>query len=352
MTCGADGGSLSDIHRPLDIVYLITILQPDISVVASWIIYCLTASPQLDNMRILCLHGYGTGPDVMKAQMSELKKACDPSWEFHFLGGKVICPPAPGELIVIELSGLCCVDTNKFIIMIGIPLAVPGPYLCYSAEFDPVSMRAAHALVNEAFHNQGPFDGVFGFSQGASVLISYLLEQIVTYPERPLPVRFGIFCSAVSIIATDPVYYRSVFGSLSVEHEQHLRSGQDHQLSLLPEPARTAAKELADVIDVLEPVIHKSRMSFLDRQPLEVPCALHPNLYEARLPFPSLHVRAKNDPPALRQCSLLAETFCLPRLRRSVEHSAVHSLPRSMADVRDMVFAMRWVIEQGQRPNL
>ncbi|KUM63491.1 hypothetical protein ACN42_g3609 [Penicillium freii] len=175
---------------------------------------------------------------------------------------------------------------------------------------------------------------------------------MVTYPERPLPVRFGIFCSTVPIIATDPVYYRSVFGSLSPEDEQRLRSGQDDQLSQLPEPAQASAKVLAEMIDVLEPVIRKSRMSFLDRQPLEVPCALHPDLYEPRLPFPTLHVRAKNDPPALRRCSLLTESFCLPKWRRSFEHSVVHGLPRSAADVQDMVSAMKWVIEQSQRPKL
>lgn len=280
-------------------------------------------------MRILCLHGYGTNPDLMKAYISRLKKVCDPSWEFHFLGGKVVCQPDPGTAP-----------------------SVPGPYLCYSTDFDPVSMRAAHALVEEAFQNQGPFDGVFGFSQGASVLIAYLLDQIVTYPERPLPVRFGIFCSTVPIIATDPVYYRSVFGSLSPEDEQRLRSGQDDQLSQLPEPAQGCAKVLAEIIDVLEPIIGKSRMSFLDRQPLEVPCALHPDLYKPRLPFPTLHVCGKNDPPALRRCSLLTESFCLPKWRRSFEHSAVHSLPRSAAEVQDMVSAMRWVIERSQRSNL
>ncbi|KAJ5593352.1 hypothetical protein N7537_010256 [Penicillium hordei] len=236
--------------------------------------------------------------------------------------------------------------------MIGTAPSVPGPYLCYSTDFDPVSMRAAHALVEETFETQGPFDGVFGFSQGAAVLIAYLLDQIAKYPERPLPVRFGIFCSTVPIIATDPAYYRSVFGSLSPEDEQRLRSGQDDQLSQLPEPAQASAKVLAEVIDVLEPIIRKSRISFLDRQPLDVPCALHPDLYEPRLSFPTLHVRAKNDPPALRRCSLLTESFCLPKWRRSFEHSAVHSLPRSAAEVQDMVSAMRWVIERSQRSNL
>jgi hypothetical protein len=42
----------------------------------------------------------------MKHQMSALMKACDPTWDFHFLAGKVICPPAPGMLFVPNGSGL------------------------------------------------------------------------------------------------------------------------------------------------------------------------------------------------------------------------------------------------------
>lgn len=110
----ADGQSLSGIHRHLIFIYLVTILRPGIATGAGWTIYCLPNSTQPDNMRILCLHGYGTSPDIMKANMSKLKKVCDPSWEFHFLGGKVICQPDPGgEFIVAKLSSWCCVDINK-----------------------------------------------------------------------------------------------------------------------------------------------------------------------------------------------------------------------------------------------
>jgi hypothetical protein len=247
---------------------------------------------------------------------------------------------------------LACADNNKSASMAGIEHAVPGPYLCYSTELDPVSMRAALVLVKETFDSEGPFDGVFGFSQGAGVLLAYLLEQMDRYPEKPLPVQFGIFCSAIPMIATDQIYYRSVFGSLSTEDEQRLRSGQDDQLFHLAEPARTVIKPLVGVLDVMEPVLRRPRTSFLDRQPLEVPCVLKPELYKARLPIPTLHVRARNDPQALKECSMLAESFCLPKWRRSFEHSAVHSLPRSMNDVQNMVSAMRWVIAQGQRPKL
>jgi hypothetical protein len=236
--------------------------------------------------------------------------------------------------------------------MIGIAPAVPRPYLCYSADLDPASMRAAHSLVKEEFDSQGPFDGVFGFSQGAAVLLAYLLEQIAIYPEKPLPVRFGIFCSPVPILATDPDYYKPVLGLLSPEDEKRLRSARDDQLDQLTGPARVAIKALVGAIDAMESVTRRPRTNFLNRQPLDVPCVLHPALYKPRLPIPTLHVRGRNDPPALKECSLLAESFCLPKWRRTFEHSAIHSFPRSTAEIKEMVSSMEWIISRSQQSKL
>lgn len=249
-------------------------------------------------------------------------------------------------------SESCCVNINKIIFIVGFAPAIPGPYLCYSAEFDPVSMRAAHALVKETLASQGPFDGVFGFSQGAAVLLAYLLEQRAIYPGKRLPVRFGIFCSPVTLIATDPAYYGSVLGPLSLEDENRLRSARDDQLEQLTGSARVAIKALVGVLDAVEPVTRRPRTSFLNRPPLEVPCVLDPALFKARLPIPTLHVRGRNDPPALRDCSLSGESFCLPKWRRTFEHSAIHDFPRSMAEMKEMVSAMRSVIESSQQSKL
>ncbi|CAG8055645.1 unnamed protein product [Penicillium salamii] len=276
-------------------------------------------------MRILCLHGYGMNPDAMKHQLSTLRKLCDPSWEFHFLAGRIQCSPAPG------VQG------------------IPGPYLCYSTDFDPVSMRAAQALVHEELETQGPFDGVFGFSTGASILAAYLLEQSATHPGKPLPVRFAVFCSAVPIISTDPAYYQAIYGSLSDEEEQIIRAGQYDQLVKLPEPIRTAAKTVAHVTDILKPMLRKSRLHYLDRPPLEIPCPLHPDLYKARLNIPTLHTRGKKEPPALKESSLVMESFCIPSLRRTFEHSAGHGIPTSRGEIEDMLAAMEEMAGSDRR---
>ncbi|KAL2808263.1 hypothetical protein BJX63DRAFT_40960 [Aspergillus granulosus] len=61
-------------------------------------------------------------------------------------------------------------------------------------------------LIHETILEQGPFDGIFGFSQGASMIAAYLLEQATLHPGNRLPVRFAIFASPGPILATDPAY--------------------------------------------------------------------------------------------------------------------------------------------------
>lgn len=225
----------------------------------------------------------------------------------------------------------------------------PGPYLCYSTDFDPVSMRAAHALVHEELETKGPIDGVIGYSASASILAAYLLEHSAAHPGKPLPIRFAVFCSAVPIISTDPAYYQAIYGSLSDEEEQIIRAGQYDQLVNLREPIRTAAKTVAHVIDILEPLLRRSRLHYLDRQPLEIPCPLHPDLYKTRLNIPTLHLRGKKEPPALKECSLVLESFCDSSLRRTFEHSTVHGIPTSPREVKDMLAAMEEVAGSDRR---
>lgn len=227
--------------------------------------------------------------------------------------------------------------------------AMPGPYLCYTESFHPDSMRAAEALVHEEFQKEGPFDGVFGFSTGASILAAYLLGQRVAHPEKPLPVQFAIFCSAVPIIASDPAYYQAIYGSMSREEELIVRSGEYDQYLKLPEPIQSAATVIARVTDMLLPILRKSRLYFLDRALLEIPCPLHPDMYKVRLNIPTLHTRAEREPTALKESSLAVESFCAPMLRRSFEHGVIHGLPKKLEEVQDMVAAMEEVAGSDRR---
>ncbi|GFN16929.1 serine hydrolase FSH [Aspergillus tubingensis] len=276
-------------------------------------------------MKILCLHGYGTGPDILRFQLSGLMRDADPSWEFHFLSGEVECPPAP-----------------------GIGSTFPPPYYCWARSFDAGEIDAAHALIEEAIDEHGPFDGVLGFSQGAAISISFLLEHITAYPDEPLPFRFAIFYSPTIPCAADEAYCQSVIGSLSTADQQRLRSGQDEQIAQLPEPVRSVTESFVKVIKGTQSITREPVSFFLDR-PLDlVPCVLHPDVVPTHISLPSVHLRGKEDLPGLDDCGFLVESLCDSKTRKSIKHSAGHDIPRSGPEIRQMLSAVEWVVAQSQ----
>ncbi|KAJ5688758.1 hypothetical protein N7462_003150 [Penicillium macrosclerotiorum] len=280
-------------------------------------------------MKFLCCHGFGTSPEIMKHQLAKIKKHCHPSWEFHFVAGTFEGPPDP-----------------------SIAAAFPGPYLCYSLDFDTASMVTAHKLIDDAFEKYGPFDGVLGFSTGAALLAAYLLEKAALSPETPLPVQFAIFCSPIPPLSADPIYTEAIFGSLSPDDQERIRSSDDTQILQLSEPIRSLVTLAAQCFDILKPVHGRPRSDFFDRDIINVPCIIRPDLYNKCLAIPTLHCWSKNDPLVFKESARLVESFCHPRLRTSYHHSAVHNLPRSTAEVRAMVSAMEIMISQSQQPRL
>ncbi|KAJ5533541.1 hypothetical protein N7494_010093 [Penicillium frequentans] len=279
-------------------------------------------------MRILCLHGHGTGPDVMEYQLSALQRAADASWEFHYLCGEETCLPAPG----IEKS-------------------FAEPYFCYSRHFDPESEDTAHALLEETIAQKGPFDGAIGFSQGAAILVAYLIEQEMSNSNNNHPFQFVIICSTTAPLAANTEYHQRLLDSLSPEDEARIRSCRDDDIAKLPNETCTAITSLVALLDDVEPITHQPRSFYLDRPLSDIPSMLHPDICDIRLALPVLHVRGKTELPALRDCGLLVERFFETRKQRVFEHTAGHDIPRSGPEARQMLSAIEWVIAQSQLPT-
>jgi len=51
----------------------------------------------------------------------------------------------------------------------------------------------AHQLVQDTIDDEGPFDGIIAFSQGASAIISFLLHHKIHQPRQPLPFKLALF---------------------------------------------------------------------------------------------------------------------------------------------------------------
>ena len=71
----------------------------------------------------------------------------------------------------------------------------PGPYLCYYPLPTYENVKAAHEYIEEIIDEEGPFDGVIGFSQGAALASSMMLEHAKSNPLNDL-FKIGIFAGA------------------------------------------------------------------------------------------------------------------------------------------------------------
>jgi acetyl esterase/lipase len=136
----------------------------------------------MKRLRILCLHGYHGNADVMRDQMRALVTGTETLAEY-------VCVDAP-SLAAGDFGWWHAVDdpnaTNR-----GDP-GVDGKVKYYKGW-----SRTRDWLVS-VFARQGPFDGVFGFSQGAALtglLVGLRAPGGVTTAEHPLAFDFAVVVS-------------------------------------------------------------------------------------------------------------------------------------------------------------
>ncbi|KAJ5155837.1 EF-hand calcium-binding domain protein [Penicillium capsulatum] len=135
-------------------------------------------------MRFLCLHGKGTNSDIFEAQLAWLRSRVSPSHTFDFIDAEFDCPPSPG---VVDFY--------------------PGPYLGWHACYYPSAVEKTHDTLREIIEEDGPYDGVIGFSEGAAVAASLLLcdehwKQTGDSRARPSPLfKLAIFFNSVMLFS-------------------------------------------------------------------------------------------------------------------------------------------------------
>lgn len=134
-------------------------------------------------MRFLCLHGWGINSEIFEIQTAALRYHMGGDHTYEFVDGSFLCPALPG----IE--------------------AIYGPQdECY-AYFDPLSLssicKATEDLKNYIAAD-GPFDGVIGYSQGAALAATLLVQDRAARPSHPTSLfKCAIFLSGG--VPFDPV---------------------------------------------------------------------------------------------------------------------------------------------------
>ncbi|KAK0510875.1 hypothetical protein JMJ35_006427 [Cladonia borealis] len=220
--------------------------------------------------KILCLHGYSLNGEALDRLLGEFKRSVGDSYEYVCPDGEIDCIPA------------------KEIAKIYSP-----PHRCFHGAFpDENEVRESHRFLYDILDDEGPFEGVLGFSQGAGVAASLLFEQTMQPgSERPEP----LFKFAVFIGGTQPwdIY----------------------------EPTSKYSKEL---------------------QPLKPVCAAK---YAARIDIPTAHIMGRKDIYRDGAKSLLA--LCNPQKAKVYDHQGSHMFPRGQTAMEDLTAAFDWVTDRA-----
>ncbi|OQE46046.1 hypothetical protein PENCOP_c001G03254 [Penicillium coprophilum] len=253
-------------------------------------------------MRFLCLHGAGSNAAVLEAQLAAILKEFA-EHEFHFLQGEVEVEPEK-----------------------GVKDYFAGPYLSYFDLCTPSQIRSAFQLLDKAIAEEGPFDGVFAFSQGSALAASYMLYHARHSLPSEQPFRSAVFFSA-------SLPFDSESRPFSVD-----RSGTCYYP--LPEASEPCAVNLSATIpELLDPAyVHKwdQTTQFLERYgaghavsvPIEVPTA---------------HIYALNDSYGSHAAQV--QGFCVSWNREVLVHDGGHAIPYHPSTTVKMVECIRKVLD-------
>ncbi|KAL4936565.1 serine hydrolase FSH [Aspergillus oleicola] len=121
-------------------------------------------------MRFLCLHGRGTNSNIFEVQLAALRSRLSSQHSFDFIDAEYDCRAAPG--------------IREF---------YSSPYLCWYERGSPEEVRSAHRYLVSVIEEDGPYDGVVGFSEGAALAASVLLssESSSSQPHFKIAILFN-----------------------------------------------------------------------------------------------------------------------------------------------------------------
>ncbi|PWY90344.1 hypothetical protein BO94DRAFT_623146 [Aspergillus sclerotioniger CBS 115572] len=243
-------------------------------------------------MRFLCLHGNGSSARIFDTQLSALQRALGSRYEFVFIQGEF--PSDPG---------------------LGVDGMYPGPY--YSPFDLPTKdqLSDAHALIDEAWESDGPFDGLVGFSQGGSTMASYLLQ-----PETARkPFKCAVFfCSNLPF---DPM--SSPWKFVDKDHFVDATTGEeisaDDLMRSIPEVKLFDTSRYPTLRDEL--LLRRYTVGQGDT---------------IQIDLPTVHVYASNDSWYYEQC-IATEKLCQEVNRETVLHKGGHSVPWDAGTTTEIV---------------
>lgn len=244
---------------------------------------------------------------------------------------------------------------------------MPGPYFSFFEDMHPRAIKDACDYLDLVIAEEGPFTGVIGFSQGAALAISYLLNHEIQRPHAPPPFRWAALFSPTLALSPDPRYMEREVAALNEEYGSSifaeegawkaergkLRGGRTglvldkNKRALIQENIdlirASVARAGPDMVERFDKMV-KERCGRAD----DVPRVYHPLTTTQRIPLPTLVVAGQRDDVyRLRQARLMRK-LCATDQCTFVEHSGGHDVPRQAHELQKVLISLTRLIEQSK----
>jgi hypothetical protein len=195
-------------------------------------------------------------------------------------------------------------------------------------------------MVMSVVQEEGPFDGVIGFSQGAAVAATIIATEAERNPELE-PFKFAIFFSA-----TMPFDFSAGRLHLTLNGDDLTAIHQDSDGEDLKDDNIDWLKDCRSVGVIEEVESRRPRLAGASKDPqsIDVLLRFHPSTHGQKIHIPTVHIIGLNDNMADQGRDLAG--ICDPKLAQIVTHDGGHQLPRDAGTVGKVAEAVQWAVER------
>ncbi|KAJ8106138.1 hypothetical protein ONZ43_g7165 [Nemania bipapillata] len=277
-------------------------------------------------MKILCLHGVGSSGAILEAQMANLRRELDPSFELVFVDGPFEHERGP-----------------------GIPEYQTGPFFSHTEGYSPVHIAQAVDHLKTILEEEGPFDGIFGFSQGAALTLSYFYQEQAA--DNAPCVKFACLFSTAVPCSPDIETGVAVISKLqTLEYDITDRARRPSRCGLTD-----TEKEFVEVLQrtVVDAAIHDPLFPWTDMDIYRhgeqdaIPRVLCPALLSQKIQVPTIHVWGRNDYKYMIKMAELARSLCEDSMVKTVLHTGFHDVPKRQPEIKAVLRTIDWAMAQA-----
>jgi len=208
----------------------------------------------------------------------------------------------------------------------GVDNYFSGPFYCFYELPTPDEVQEAYDLIWDTIEEDGPFDGIIGFSQGGALASSFIMADArSSQPQQPF--KCGIFfCASMPFDPASPAFtVNPVDGTCYYADTGKLIEAFDVTQSI-PE---TASAGWSGTYDEKTKFLHRYTSPYA-------------NPGKAKMMIPTAHVVGLEDDYYKQGCAL--RDLCTLHNRHFIEHKLGHDIPKDRMSTTKIVHCIQQML--------